>query len=88
MSPLTRKKVRSELIKIFPNCIYCGKKLTVNYGNTSIHRDNNFATIEHVIPKEYGGVDDISNFALACGYCNSRRKHIEEILTTGVCSGI
>ena len=29
--------------------------------------------VDHVIPRQHGGTDDLSNLALACRYCNSHK---------------
>jgi hypothetical protein len=29
--------------------------------------------IEHIIPKQHGGMDDLSNLALACFHCNQHK---------------
>jgi hypothetical protein len=29
--------------------------------------------VEHVIPRQHGGIDDLENLALACGHCNRRK---------------
>ena len=47
--------------KIKP-CVYCGKRLTL---------DN--ASFDHVKPISQGGYDRISNGAVACKSCNSRK---------------
>lgn len=47
----------------FPNCAICGKKFT------SITD----ATKDHIKPKAKGGKNDISNYQLLCGPCNSRK---------------
>jgi hypothetical protein len=37
--------------------------------------DEPFATyqLEHIIPKQHGGLDDDTNLALACGFCNRHK---------------
>jgi 5-methylcytosine-specific restriction endonuclease McrA len=48
-------------ISIFP-CCYCKKVFLI----TDL-------TIEHIIPISFGGLNDPSNIALACGPCNHQR---------------
>lgn len=33
----------------------------------------NGGTIEHIIPKNHGGTDELENLAIACGRCNSEK---------------
>jgi len=33
-------------------------------------KDDSFATIDHIIPKQYGGSSDLSNLQLMCRRCN------------------
>ncbi len=43
-------------------CEYCG-----------IHQDSDPVFrfhVEHIIPRQHGGLDDLNNLALACGHCN------------------
>ena len=52
-------------------CCYCRKPLTLEG-----------ATVEHIIPKSYGGTDGSKNTALACSFCNTARADsfdLEEI---------
>jgi 5-methylcytosine-specific restriction endonuclease McrA len=50
-------------------CIHCQKKLTLHMDGTPI----NGATLEHIVPKNHGGTDDIQNLAIACASCNSEK---------------
>jgi 5-methylcytosine-specific restriction endonuclease McrA len=55
----TRRRVRS---RAKDGCEYCG---------LSQEADPFFRFhVEHVIPKQHGGTDDLSNLALACHHCN------------------
>ncbi len=48
-------------------CIHCRTKLVVT-------RDGRTAgTIEHVLPQNHGGTDDVRNLALACARCNHEK---------------
>lgn len=40
-------------------CRYCGRRAT---------------TVDHVVPKRYGGGDDAANLVAACLSCNSRKQ--------------
>ncbi len=50
-------------------CIHCQKKLTLRMDGTPI----NGATLEHIVPRNHGGTDDIENLAIACASCNSEK---------------
>ena len=34
-------------------------------------------TVEHIIPKNRGGTDDIDNLAWACSDCNKKRRSMD-----------
>lgn len=55
---------RKRLLEQDNRCYWCGKKLTLKK-----------STLEHKIPLARGGLDERSNWALACLPCNSRRGH-------------
>lgn len=48
-------------------CIHCRSAITVDTEGEPIGA----ATIEHIVPKNHGGTDDVDNLALACARCNS-----------------
>lgn len=50
-------------------CIHCAKKLVIDQGGTPL----NGATLEHIIPKNHGGTDDLENLAIACARCNAEK---------------
>lgn len=47
-------------------CCYCSEKMTLRLGR------NKTATVEHILPRSYGGKDDF-NTAAACNDCNQKR---------------
>lgn len=47
-------------------CIHCNTRLVVALNGDPISR----ATIEHILPRNHGGTDDLRNLALACARCN------------------
>jgi 5-methylcytosine-specific restriction endonuclease McrA len=52
-------------------CCWCGC-------NTTDERKKwNSSTIEHVIPKSFGGSDDPSNLAMSCNRCNNNRGDMD-----------
>ena len=52
------------------NCIHCGKPCNFDAPEYSPDR----ASVEHIIPKARGGVNQLFNLALAHASCNQRRK--------------
>lgn len=50
-------------------CIHCQRKLVLRADGTPI----NGATLEHIVPKNHGGTDDLENLAIACARCNSEK---------------
>ena len=50
-------------------CIHCQRKLVLRMDGTPI----NGATVEHIIPRNHGGTDDLENLAIACASCNSEK---------------
>ena len=56
-------------------CIHCNRRLSVNEDGTPISH----ATIEHILPRNHGGTNDIDNLALACGSCNFEKGRRHDI---------
>ena len=50
-------------------CIHCQKKLALASDGTPL----NGATLEHIVPKNHGGTDDLENLAIACARCNAEK---------------
>jgi 5-methylcytosine-specific restriction endonuclease McrA len=48
-------------------CIQCNRKLYVSSNGIPISE----ATIEHILPKNHGGTDDLKNLAISCKNCNN-----------------
>jgi 5-methylcytosine-specific restriction endonuclease McrA len=46
-------------------CIHCNRRIVV-----SLDGAPSSATLEHILPKNHGGTDDVDNLALACRGCN------------------
>ncbi|MFH1685521.1 MAG: HNH endonuclease [Candidatus Micrarchaeota archaeon] len=46
---------------IYPVCVYCGKK--------------NELQVEHVVPLDKGGRNDVTNLVIACKSCNSSKRN-------------
>lgn len=59
----------SKLILIWTKtngfCWYCGSTL----------KPGKSFSIDHILPKKYGGTDDLKNLVPACRPCNSRKCH-------------
>lgn len=50
-------------------CLHCNARLLIGLDGEPISR----ATIEHILPKNHGGTDDLSNLGIACSRCNSEK---------------
>gem|GEM_PF-686445 len=48
-------------------CIHCQARLVVGLDGET----HGAATIEHIVPRNHGGTDDVENLALACARCNT-----------------
>lgn len=46
-------------------CAYCGKPIPYNF------------TIEHIVPRKFGGRNLLYNILLICQRCNSKKQHFE-----------
>lgn len=49
-------------------CIHCNSKIMLSADGALLS-----ATIEHILPVNHGGTDDIRNVALACRACNNSK---------------
>jgi 5-methylcytosine-specific restriction endonuclease McrA len=63
-----RKELAGEEV-LEGKCIHCQRKLTLRMDGTAL----NGGTLEHIIPKNHGGTDELENLAIACGRCNSEK---------------
>ena len=50
-------------------CIHCRRRLTVPLSGS----ERGSATLEHILPKNHGGGDELENLALACAACNHEK---------------
>lgn len=50
-------------------CIHCGTRHTIGLDGTPISD----ATIEHIVPRNHGGTEALSNLAIACARCNGEK---------------
>ena len=50
-------------------CLHCNARLVIDLVGEPISR----ATIEHILPKNHGGSDDLVNLGIACARCNSEK---------------
>lgn len=63
-----RKEARGEVV-LEGKCIHCQRKLSLRLDGTPLSD----ATLEHIVPKNHGGTDDLRNLAIACARCNSEK---------------
>ena len=49
-------------------CAYCDGRMELKWGDTELA-----FTIDHVVPRAYGGSDSIGNLTFACQSCNSMK---------------
>jgi hypothetical protein len=47
-------------------CIHCNRKLAIDLEGRPLGRE----TLEHIVPRNHGGSDALSNLAIACSRCN------------------
>ena len=50
-------------------CIHCQTKLALTEDGIPLGT----ATLEHIVPRNHGGTDDVENLAIACARCNSEK---------------
>lgn len=50
-------------------CLHCNARLLIGLDGEPISR----ATIEHIVPQNHGGTDDLTNLAMACARCNAEK---------------
>jgi 5-methylcytosine-specific restriction endonuclease McrA len=50
-------------------CIHCRRWLTLSAAGEPISE----ATIEHILPRNHGGTDELENLAIACARCNHEK---------------
>ena len=62
----TPKTVRGERVWV-GRCIHCDRKLMVDTSGEALGP----ITIEHILPRNHGGDNAVTNLALACKRCNN-----------------
>lgn len=50
-------------------CLHCGARLTISLAGEPLSQ----ATVEHILPRNHGGTDELTNLALACARCNAQK---------------
>ncbi len=50
-------------------CLHCNARLTISLTGEPLSH----ATIEHILPKNHGGTDELPNLGLACARCNAQK---------------
>lgn len=63
-----RKELDGEPV-LEGKCIHCQRKLVLGHDGVAL----NGATLEHIVPKNHGGTDDLENLAIACSRCNAEK---------------
>lgn len=63
------RKLRNGEEVLEGKCLHCQRKLQLTADGTPL----NGATLEHIVPKNHGGTDDLENLAIACARCNSEK---------------
>lgn len=74
MNSNTAKRIRTKLFhKQHGLCIFCKCSMKAPKSGQRKQEDN-YATLEHIVPRSEGGTNDESNFAVSCFACNSVRR--------------
>ena len=73
-STFSRSEQRGEMVWV-GKCIHCNRRLSISENGTPISH----ATIEHILPRNHGGTNDVENLALACGSCNFEKGRRHDI---------
>lgn len=70
-----RKKIIEDAAreKGRPHCTYCGVPVSPNAFGAAPDAEVQFLTLDHIIPKAFGGCDDRRNQCIACAPCNHGR---------------
>ncbi len=67
MTKKQRKAFREKEYARSPYCFWCGEKMRISAKKKQL---KNFATIEHLTPKRFGGTNFPENLRLAHYKCN------------------
>ena len=57
-------------------CIHCRRKLSLSLRGEALGH----ATLEHIVPRNHGGGDDVVNLAVACAKCNALKGSRIDVL--------
>jgi len=65
-----------EFLKLCePNCSCCGSPLDYGLGKNNLGKDDTSTpSRDHIIPRKFGGTDDISNLWIICLRCNTLKS--------------
>ena len=67
-----RQQVRDALVeRDGSSCHYCGKHLQTK--TRAKRLPTNYCHIEHIVPREHGGTNELTNLVLSCKHCNTRK---------------
>lgn len=65
-----KNEINEILLKLYGNnCVFCKKPMSEK--QMSWFSDPDLRTIEHILPKKWGGVNRIENLCFSCQECNS-----------------
>jgi 5-methylcytosine-specific restriction endonuclease McrA len=66
-----------EFLKLCqPDCSCCGNPLDYGLGRNNVDkRDAHTPSTDHIIPRSFGGKDEISNFWIICKRCNTLKSN-------------
>lgn len=74
----TEKKMRAEIFKRDSySCVLCGKTAVLipkNYnGDSTLYTEDGWFEIDHIVPRNKGGYNDVSNLQTVCNKCNCKK---------------
>ena len=68
------QNLRAWVLANYSSCWICGKPVNKRLKWVKGGRNDNYGTVDHVIPRSKGGTDDKRNLRLAHNLCNNQRN--------------